>query len=342
MADLDLTLAMVQANDKVVPLFTGEVKPEGITLRCIEFGIDLFYDQPKFSRFDISEMSFSTFLRARAQGWGYLALPVFQQRAFGYTRILVRKASGIRQNHPEDLKGKRIGTADYQQTAALWGRGILQHEFGVTPADIAEWYQDRSEHFSHGGGTNFQPPPGVNFHYATTNLGTMFLRDELDATMSYQWGGKLNRPKADLWHDDRFMLLFDDPVQEATRFYKKHGVFPTHHTTVVRESIVKQHPWVATSLFDAFERAKKLAMETLYQRPPTLMVFGAPWLDQMRALLGDDPFRYGLHANAKEINLVQKYSVEQGLTPGKQPWEEIFPEEIFLAEEKLGPLPTEA
>ena len=333
MPELELTFAMGNLNDRVMPLFAGEVRPEGIDLRCIDaHGMDLFYDQLKFGRYDVSEMSFSSFLRARAQGWGYVALPVFQVRAFEYTKARVRVRAGIEK--PEDLKRKRVGTAEYQLTSTMWTRGILQHEFGVKPEEM-EWFQERSEHFSHGGASGFRPPPRVKFHYATTDFGTMFLRGELDAAFAYMTGAKIDRPKVDLSHDRRFRTLFRDPRKEAIRFYKKHGIYPMHHLTVVRESVVKEHPWVATSLLDAFERAKKLARERLYQRPPSLLMFGTQWLEEQRAIFGEDPFRYGLKANAREIELARSYSVEQGLTARKQPLEELFAEEVLLAEEKL-------
>ncbi len=333
MADLELTFAMGNPNDRVDPLFTGEVQPQGINLRCLDAGgMDLFYDQLKFDRYDVSEMSFSSFLKGRADGWGYVALPVFQVRAFQYTRTLVRGSAGIKK--PEDLKGKRVGTAEYQLTSTVWTRGILQHEFGVRPEEM-EWYQERSEQFSHSGASGFKPPPGVRFHFATTDFGTMLQRGELDAAFAYMTGAKIDRPKVDISGDRRFRNLFRDPHKEAVRFYKKHLIFPMHHVTVVRESVVKRYPWVATSLVDAFERAKKLAIERLYHRTPSLMLFGNQWLAEQRAVFGDDPFRYGVKANAKEIDLLQTYSVEQGLTERKQPWKELFAEEVLLAEETL-------
>ena len=136
MPDLKLSLA-IGATDRVMPLITGEVKPEGITLEFSDVpGPDIFYRQLKFNQFDVSEMSFSFFLMGRSKGLPYRLLPVFHNRNFFYTRILVRKASGIKR--PEDLKGKRVGNADYCQSLALWTRGILQHEFGVKPEDIHE------------------------------------------------------------------------------------------------------------------------------------------------------------------------------------------------------------
>ena len=91
----------------------------------------------------------------------WVALPVFTTREFFHLRILVRVASGIEK--PADLKGKRVGVPEYQQTAAIWGRGVLQHEFGVHPRDI-EWHMERTPETSHGGSTGFKPPEGVTVH----------------------------------------------------------------------------------------------------------------------------------------------------------------------------------
>src|SRR5438105_10170501 len=136
MDDLELSFA-ITPYDRVQPLLTGEVQPEGVKLRYFNIpGPDIFVRQLKFSQFDISEMSFSSFVRARSQGWPYRALPIFHNRNFSYTRIMIRHSSGIRADHPEDLKGKRVGVADYQQTAALWQRGVLQHEFGIVAQDM--------------------------------------------------------------------------------------------------------------------------------------------------------------------------------------------------------------
>jgi 4,5-dihydroxyphthalate decarboxylase len=342
MADLDLSFAMTP-YDRVQPLITGELQPQGITLRYADLpSPDIFYRQLKFSQFDVSEMSLSSFLRARAQGWGYRLLPVFHNRIFSYTRILVRLAAGIRVNHPEDLKGKRVGVPDYQMSMALWSRGTLQHEFGVRPEEI-EWVQERPEHLSHGGASAFRPPPGVQFRYATTDFGAMLLRGELDAVTIYvgRDNSSLDREKVDLSRNPRFKTLFRDPRREGLRYYRKLGFIPPHHITVVRESILEQAPWVALSLLDAFTRAKQLVMQRLYRLPPSLLVFGPQLFAEQRAALGDDPYVYGVKANARAFEMAQTFSVEQGLTPSKQPWDELFPEEVLIAEERLpGELPA--
>jgi 4,5-dihydroxyphthalate decarboxylase len=352
MADLKLSFA-IAPYDRVMPLITGEVKPLGITLEY--WGAqgmgNPFYDQIKFQRWDVSEMSMSSFLRMRPTGWGYRMLPIFHNRNFSWTNIHIRNGSGIRQGHPEDLKGKRVGIADYQMSLGLWTRGILQMEFGVKPEDMV-WYQERSEHFSHtgaSGSAGLGVPKNVELHYATTDFNTMFLKGELDATTGLSMligrggGGPsqstplagIGRVQADLSaKPDMVSLLFPDPRQESIRFYKKTGVYPPNHCTVVRESILDEYPWAAVSLMEAFEESKRLSLERLHQSPPTLMVFGQQYFKELAEIFGPDPFPYGIKANAKALEMAQTFSLQQGLTERKQPLDEIFPEEIIFREER--------
>jgi len=338
MPDLHLSFAMTP-YDRVLPLITGEVKPAGITLEYEGMPgavPGVFYDQLKYGRYDVSEMSFSSTLVERAKGWPYRILPVFHNRNFSYTNIVIRKSSGIRVDHPEDLKGKRFAVGDYQQTAALWIRGVLQHEFGVTPQDM-DWVQTRGEHYSHTGASGTKPP--VRLTYANAAESTLFLRGEIDAAMSWGEAGggagssALAREGVDIRGNPDFTLLFSDPKAEAIRYFEKTHIYPPHHTTAVRESILNEHPWVALSLLNAFEEAKKLAMSRT--RNQTLFVFTQQYLDEVREVFGPDPFAYGIKANAPAIDMVQTISVEQGLTAKKQPLNEIFPDELLLAEERL-------
>ena len=176
----------------------------------------------------------------------------------------------------------------------------------------------------------------------------MFLKGELDAatglSMMIGGGGEprqssqlsgIGRIQANLSDKkDLVQLLFPDPRAEATRFYKKTGVYPPNHCTVVRESILEQYPWAATSLMDAFDEAKRLAIERAHQNIPTLTVFGQQHFKELDELFGRDPFPYGLKANAKAFDMAQTFSLQQGLTTRKQPLNEIFPEEILYREER--------
>jgi len=340
MADLRLSFAMTP-YDRILPLINGEVKPDGITLDYM--GMPgavprVFYEQIKFQRYDVSEMSMSSYLRMRSIGWPYRMLPVFHNRNFSYTTIYIRDSSGIRLDHPEDLKGKRIGIADYQQSVGLWVRGILQMEFGIKPEDMV-WYQERGEHFSHTGAAaeaGLTLPPTVTLHYAETDFGTMYLKGELDASIGL--GGVssgIDRRRVDLSGSTDIVTLFSDPRQEAIRFFNKTAVYPPHHTTVVRESILEEHPWVAISLMEAFNESKRIAIERLHRLPPTLMVFGEHYLRDIGKIFGPDPFPYGIRTNTKAFDMAQTFSVQQGLTERKQPLDEIFPREVMYSEERL-------
>jgi len=323
----DLTLSFaISPYDRVLPLISGEVKPSGIRLEYEPNTSPsasspvprLFFEQIKYQRYDVSEMSFSSYLIERPKGFPYLALPVFHNRNFRYTNLVVRDGSGIRQDHPEDLKGKRFSIPDYQMSMALWTRGILEHEFAVLPRDL-RWFQTRGERFSHTGASGTRLPDGVQLTFANAAEADLFAREEVDVSMSF--------PPT----NPGVKTLFSDPQAEATRFYTKTGIFPPHHITVVRESIVQAHPWVALSLVDAFQAAKTVAQRR--QREQTLFVFNQQYLQHERELFGDDPWVYGIRANAAAIDMVQTISLEQGLTTRKAPLEELFPESVIVADE---------
>jgi 4,5-dihydroxyphthalate decarboxylase len=345
MSDLKLSLA-ITPYDRVLPLITGEVKPDGISLEYA--GMPgavprVFYEQIKFQRYDISEMSMSSFLRMRSIGWPYRMVPVFHNRNFSYTTIFVRLSSGIRQGHPEDLRGKRFGIRDYQQSVGLWTRGILESEFGVRPDELI-WYQERGEHFSHTGAAReagLALPTDVALYYAQSSFQNMFLNGELDAAIAGNTSGKatagsgIDRQSDGVPQSEDIVTLFPDPRREAIRFFQKTGIYPPHHTTIVRESVLNEHPWVAVSLMEAFETSKKIALKRLNELPPSLLVFGEQMLKELQAVFGPDPFPYGIGPNRKALEMAQDFSVQQGLTTRKQPLEELVPQEIIYREEKL-------
>src|SRR5262245_3290360 len=182
-----LTLSMALSdNERTRPLSQGRVKVQGVrTLITVVHPSEMFWRQLRFGDFDISEMSLASLFIAFSRGdRRWVALPIFTTRMFCHTGILVRADRGI--EAPGDLKGKRIGVPEYQQTSALWSRGILQHEFGVHPRDVT-WFMERVPEKSHGGATGFKAPAGVSLSQipASTNIGTMLLDGELDASLLY-------------------------------------------------------------------------------------------------------------------------------------------------------------
>src|SRR5215510_5031816 len=257
MARLPVSIALSD-NPNTRPLIDGAVEAEAIELTpTVVHPSEMFWRQLRFAEFDVSEMSMSSLLISTARGpTPWVALPVFTTREFFHARILVRADAGI--SSPADLKGKRVGVPEYQQTAAIWGRGVLENEFGVRPRDM-EFFMERVADKSHGGATGFKPPADVTVHQipASTNIGEMLVAGELDATLLYLARGNLiDRSRIDLSADKRVRPLFPDRTLEGRRYFAKTGIYPINHTVVVRRTLVEQHPWIALNLYSAFAAAR--------------------------------------------------------------------------------------
>jgi 4,5-dihydroxyphthalate decarboxylase len=324
MAKLQLSLIM-GANDRSRPVLNGSVQPDGIDLTCtVAHPSEIFWRQLKFQEFDVSEMSLSSLLMAVANGnTDWVGLPIFTSRRFFHTGVWIRTDRGIEK--PEDLKGKRVGVPEYQQTAALWSRGVLKHEFGVDPQDI-EWWMERTEERSHGGATGFQPPPGVRFNRipGDDSIGNMLMDGRLDATLLYLTDNNLvDRSRITLEGNPEFRLLFPDPTAEGRRYYQKTGIFPINHGMVVRRSIYEQNPWVVLNIFNAFRKAKDDVAARTRDMVATHFDLGLLPVDAKKAL-ATDTYPYGVKSNKLVLETVTEYSHEQGLTPRKVSLDEVF------------------
>jgi 4,5-dihydroxyphthalate decarboxylase len=324
MAQLQLSLIM-GSNERSQPVLSGEVSPDGIDLTCtVAHPSEIFWRQLHFAEFDVSEMSLSSFLMIVANGnRDWVGIPVFTSRRFFHTSAWVRTDTGI--DRPEDLKGKRVGVPEYQQTAALWSRGVLKHEFGVEPSDL-EWWMERTEERSHGGATGFRPPQGVRFNRiaAEESIGTMLADGKLDATLLYLSGNNLvDRSRFQLEGNPRFRLLFQDPEAEGRRYYQKTGLFHINHGMVVRRSIYEQHPWVVLNMFNAFRLAKEKINARMRELAATHFELGLLGPEAKKALQVD-AYPYGVKSNRKVLETIADYSFEQGLTPRRVQLEELF------------------
>jgi len=324
--NIQLSVGMAP-NPRTWPLFDGTVKPDGIDLIISPVHpSELFWRQLHFADFDISDMSFSSLIIAIAEGdRRWVGLPVFTTRRFFHTRILVRRDAGI--DTPADLKGKRVGVPEYQQTAALWTRGVLQHEFGVEPKDMEFWMERNPEH-SHGGATGFKSPPGVTIHQIPLgqDIGSMMLSGELQATLLYIVNRNLvDRSSADLWNHRDIRYLFPDPEAEAIRYYKKSGLYPINHCVVIKREIADKHPWAILNIFKAFERANAIANQ---QRMEHLDYYLETGLlpPEAKKTLATPIVQYGITANRRVLETAAQYSAEQGLTPRLAKLEEVFAE----------------
>jgi len=310
-------------NDRTRAILAGTVVPAGIRLVTSRVGApELFWRQLKFSDFDVSEMSIASLTIATSkQPTEWVALPVFSMRRFFHSEILVRAAAGIDQ--PSDLRGKRIGVPEYQQTAAVWCRGILSDEFGLDPRDC-RWFMERTPEISHGGATGFVPPPGIRFAYISppSNIGEMLLAGTLDATLLYVTPSLVDRSTADL-NTPAIRTLFPDPAAEAHRYFVKTGIYPINHTLVVRRALLERNPWIARSLFDAFLEAKERAARRRSSLLEPAFATGITGDDALTAVAAD-VMAYGIPADRPILETLMRYLDEQGLTRRRMGLDEIF------------------
>jgi 4,5-dihydroxyphthalate decarboxylase len=326
--NLQLSIGMA-GNPRTWPIFDARVKADGIDLLPSEvFPSELFWRQLKFGDFDLAEMSMSTLMMAVAQGrigepHRWVGIPVFTTRKLFHTEILVRRAAKIEK--PADLKGKRVGVPEYQQTAALWARGALEHEFGVRARDM-EWWMERVPSHSHRGAVGFEPPPGVVIKQvpAEKSLGAMMLAGEIDATVHYiKRTNLVDRSTADLEAHPDIRPLFPDPLAEGVRYYRKTGLLPINHGMVVKRELAEKHPWVILNLLKAFDKANAIADAQRMEQVDYHVASGMISQEAAKALR-EPVLRHGVKANRKILETAAQMSFEQGLTPRLMKLEEVF------------------
>jgi len=318
---LQLTFACGQ-YDRVIALQDGSISPEGIDLNFVPMlPTELFRRQARHAEFDVAEFSLSTHAILADQGDRRLVgIPVFPSRRFRHSEFFVNTGAGIRE--PRDLIGKRMGVMEYQQTAAIWMRALLQHDYGVRPDQI-EWYfggYDKPENYTER--VPIELPSGV---HSTTiashqSLDQLLDQGEIDALMGP------TAPPSFLRGSPSVARLFPNHREAEIEFYRRTSIFPIMHMVVIKREVYEKAPWVAESLYKAFVAAKAEGRSRL--RRSGHLYCSLPWLrvhlEETDALLGGDPFVYGLEENRKLLETFVDYSLEQGMIGRALTVDELF------------------
>jgi len=315
-----LTIALGR-YDRTAALLDGRVRPEGLDITWLALNVEqTFWRMLRHREFDASEISMSALLVRLGRGETDLVpIPVFLSRMFRHSSIYVNSSAGIRR--PEDLIGRRIGVPEYQMTAALWVRGILEDDYGVTPESM-EWFQGGVEQ---PGRLPQEPvsPPGVKLSFAPAGatLGAMLAAGELDALISPRIPSVFGLPGGTV------QRLFPDAGAAERDYYKRTGIFPIMHAVAIKRSIATEFPWIPQTLTNAFIAAKRLADADL--RETAALPIGLPFIfEHVRdttELMGADFWPYGLEANRKTLETLGRYSHRQGLIPSPPVFDELFP-----------------
>ena len=321
MADLKLTLAC-GPYDRTEALERKLVRPDGIDLEVVTIQsprtlFDRFiYD----GEFDVAEYGISTLIEDIAAGDDrFVGLPVFPSKAFRHGFIFVNRGSGI--DTPGDLEGKTIGTPLWVQTAAIWIRGHLQHDYGVDLGSV-RWVQGAVEQ----AGAHGNPPlptPLTPIHIVKAppdrSLNDMLATGEIDALIG-------SRAPEAMGRDPAVGRLFPDYRAVERAYFQKTGIHPIMHCVAIRRSVYEANPWIARSLYDTFGAAKDWALDLM--RFSGAQRYMLPWLfpdlDEIDALFGGDPWPYGVEANRPTLTALTRYMAEQGMIAREVRIEELF------------------
>jgi len=325
MVEVPITIACGN-YDRTSAIRDGRVKVEGCAVTYLPmYPEEIFHRAFKFQEFDVSEISFSSYIRTVAAGTAaYIGIPAFVSRIFRHSGIYVRKGSGIEK--PEDLRGKRIGVPEYQITAVVWMRGMMQHEYGVKPSEI-HWRSGGQEEPGRHERTPLKPIPGLDLKPIGDDKTLVgMLRDgELDALFTAR------APSSFIKREPHIALLFPDTRAAEQAYYRKTGLFPIMHLVGIRKSLAEKYPWLPTSVYKAFCEAKARTMIDL--RDVNALMVTLPWLvaetNETAALMGDDFWKYGVAENMAEIDALTTYIHEQGLADRKVKVEELFHPSTF-------------
>lgn len=319
MTKLELSVA-VGDYDRTRPLTDGRVQIDGVNPVFLMLSPEeMFFRSFRHQAFDVAELSLSSFLVKEANGENdYVGIPVFLSRAFRHNAIYVRKD---RIKKPEDLKGKRVGLPEYQLTANVWVRAILEDDYSVRPQDIT-WVQggiddpDRTEKII------LDLPEAVKLTNAPagTTISELLARGDLDGFIG-------PRPPAQVaLNDPNVGWLFDDPIAAAKDYYERTEVFPIMHILGVRKSLVEKHPWLPATLLKAFTESKEVALAHLLDTSASkaTLPFVEEQIKSAQELMGKDYWSYGVDANRSTLETFVQHHYSQGLSSRKVDVDELF------------------
>jgi 4,5-dihydroxyphthalate decarboxylase len=316
-----LTLSIAMGDyDRTRPIHDGRVQIDGVApITQLLSPEEMFFRAFRHEAFDISELSFSSYCVKRAQdATPYVALPVFLSRAFRHSSIYIRTDRGI--TKPKHLKGRRIGIAEWQLTANVWARGILE-DYGVKQNEI-EWVRGGMHSSGRPEKIPVQVPKNVTIIEASegATLDQLLRAGEIDGFIGPR---SLNCFDEGYPHVGR---LFSDGVTAAADHYKRTKIFPIMHVLGVKRTLADAHPWLPSALVKSFSAAKQMAQAALSDTSATkvTMPFVEDTLTEARKLMGPNIWTYGVAENEHVLEKFLELHHNQGLSQRRLKLEELF------------------
>jgi 4,5-dihydroxyphthalate decarboxylase len=320
MTELPMTFAC-GLYDRMTALYTGEVRPVGIDLNFIAVNDPraLFDRMAARQEFDASEMSTSEYVSRFAAGkCPFVAIPAFPSRMFRHGFITVDSRVV---KTPKDLEGKRIGIQLYTMTAAVWIRGLLQHDHGVDLSTV-QWVEGAMEEPKpHGNPTVLPPlkPISIVANTSGRSLSELLEAGDIQAVVGADVPSAIRRAP----HVKR---LFPDFRAEEKAYYRRTKIFPIMHLVVLRREFHERYPFAATSLFNALEESRSLAQRRM--RYLGALRYMLPWLpaelDEIDEVFGGDPWPYGIEPNRPTLEALVRFLADQSMIAAPVKLEDLF------------------
>lgn len=315
--------------DRTLPLQDGTVPVDGVDLNFIPlYPNELFRRQARFAEFDAAEFSLASHAILRSRGdERHVGLPVFPSRMFRHSAIYVREGSAI--TSPDQLRGRRVGIQDYAQTASIWCRAILEHDYHVSAGDI-EWVVGSFDSPSAQPRLAIDIPTGVPNHAVPPGktLIDMVRAADIDGLIA-------SRLPRDVLADGVVKRLFPNYRDVEQQYFERTSIFPIMHVVVMKRELYERARWLAVSLTEGFFEAKAVGLARIAWNSAVFCAL--PWflhhIDETRRVVGDDPFKYGYIQNRPTLETFLGYLHEQGLLARPVTAEELFaPETLNLVD----------
>jgi 4,5-dihydroxyphthalate decarboxylase len=310
MSRLTLSIA-VGDYDRVRPLVDSSVLVDGVdpVFMLLE-PEEIFFRAFRHAEFDICELSMSSFAVKTANGdCPYVGVPVFPSRAFRHNSIYVRTDRDI--TRPEDLKGKRIGVPEYQVTANVWVRAMLEDDHDVKPSDVT-WVRGGYEQPGRVEKIALRLPPDVRVEDAPagSTISGLLASGEIDAVIGPR------APSCFVNHHLQVRWLYPDPAGAAAAWYRKTSIFPIMHIVGIRRTLADRHPWLPAAVMKAFEQSKARALAKMADVAASKVTL--PFIEEQllaaRRLMGEDFWSYGLEANRHVLEVFLTRHHAEGLS----------------------------
>jgi 4,5-dihydroxyphthalate decarboxylase len=326
MSLLNLSIATTD-YDHFRDLRMGFVKAEGIDLNWSNLGHHECFARFTANReFDLSELSFAKFAtQVTRKNSDIIGLPVICSRLFRFSSFYVNKKSKIRT--VKDLAGKKVGSPEWAHSAAVYMRGWMHNDMGVNLKDV-HWYQAGANAAGRMEKVEISLPKGVKLtRVSDKSLSELLAAGEIDCAI-------IARPPTCFLegHPD-VVRLYPDYLEMEENYFAETKVWPIMHIIAMRKQILKDNPWVARNLYNAFLESKRRSIERLLD--PAVSRYPLAWLPtyarKMRERFGGDPYPYGIEENRATWEQMSLYCYQQGIAHRQFKPEEIFPAGIMTS-----------